>query len=73
MKFLLELGFEVLDSGYCCYCSCCKLLIFFPACNVHNFFVRTPFWVLLDSIESPLSLESNHMLFNGIRYPHLKI
>ena len=27
----------------------------------HNFFVRTPFWMLLDSMESPLSLESIHI------------
>ena len=39
---------------------------------MRNFFVRTPFWVFLDSMESSLSPESNHMLFNGIRYPHLK-
>ena len=32
---------------------------------MHNFFVRTPFWVFLNSMESPLSLESNHILFNG--------
>ena len=36
------------------------------ACNLHNSFVRTPLWVFLDSMESSLSLESNHMLFNGI-------
>ena len=40
---------------------------------MHNSFVRTPFWVFLDSMESSLSLESNHILFNGIQYPHLKI
>ena len=29
--------------------------------NDHKFFVRIPFWVFLDSIESPLSLESTHI------------
>ena len=32
-----------------------------PTSDDHNFFVRTPFWVLLDSIESPLSLKSIHI------------
>ena len=27
----------------------------------HNFFVRTPFQMLLDSMQSPLSLESIHI------------
>ena len=26
-----------------------------PTSNTHNFFVRTPFWVFLDSMESSLS------------------
>ena len=38
------------------------------ACNLHNSFVRIPLWELLDSMESSLSLESSHMLFNGIWY-----
>ena len=54
------------DSG-----CCCKLLIFFTACNLHNSFLRTSLWVFLDSMESSLSLEYNHMLFNGIWCPHL--
>ena len=29
--------------------------------NDHNFFVRTPFWVFLDSMESPFSQDSNHV------------
>ena len=29
-----------------------------PTLDGHNFFVQTPFWMLLDSMESPLSLES---------------
>ena len=33
-----------------------------PTSESHNFFVRTPFWVFLDSMESPLSQESIHML-----------
>ena len=36
------------------------------ACNLHNSFVRIPLWEFLDSMESSLSLESIHMLFNGI-------
>ena len=27
----------------------------------HNLFVRTPFWMFLDSMEIPLSLESIHI------------
>ena len=27
----------------------------------HNFFVQSPFWVFLDSMERPLSLESIHI------------
>ena len=36
------------------------------ACNLHNSFVRIPLWEFLDSMESSLSIESIHMLFNGI-------
>ena len=32
-----------------------------PTSDGHNFFVRTSFWMLLDSMERPLSLESIHM------------
>ena len=32
-----------------------------PTSDGHNFFVRTPFWMFLDSMESPLSLESIHI------------
>ena len=32
-----------------------------PTSDDHNFFVRTPFQMLLDSMESPLSLESIHI------------
>ena len=28
-----------------------------PTSDGHNFFVRTPFWMFLDSMEIPLSLE----------------
>ena len=38
-----------------------------PNLEGHNFFVRTPFQVFLDSMESSLSLESNHILFNDIQ------
>ena len=40
--------------------------MFFMACNLHNSFVRIPLWEFLNSMESSLSLESIHMLFNGI-------
>ena len=33
-----------------------------PISDDHNFFVRTPVWVFLDSMESPLSLKSDHMI-----------
>ena len=33
----------------------------------HNSFVRTPFWVFLDSMESSLSQEFIHMLEEDIR------
>ena len=32
-----------------------------PTSDGHNFFVRTPFWMFLDYMESPLSLESIHI------------
>ena len=32
-----------------------------PNSDDHNFFVRTLFWVFLDSMESPLSQDSNHI------------
>ena len=32
-----------------------------PTSEGHNSFIRTPIWVLLDSMESPLSKEYNHM------------
>ena len=31
-----------------------------PTSDDHNFLVRAPFWVFLNSMESPLSLESIH-------------
>ena len=34
----------------------------------HNFFVRTPFWVLLDSMEIPLSHDSSHIPVVGSGY-----
>ena len=46
------------------------LLIFFMACNLHNSFVRTPNLVFLDSMESSLSLESDHVPVNEIWCPH---
>ena len=35
----------------------------------HNFFVRTPFWVFLDSMESPLSKDFSHVHVEDIRCP----
>ena len=32
-----------------------------PTSDGHNFFVRTPFQMFLDSMESPLSLQSVHI------------
>ena len=36
-----------------------------PTSDGHNFFFRTPFLVLLDSMESPLSPDSIHVLVEG--------
>ena len=32
----------------------------------HNLFVRTPFWMFLDSMESPLSSKSIHIYLDEI-------
>ena len=37
-----------------------------PTSDSHNFFVRTPFWVFLDSMKIPLSLESIHIYLDEI-------
>ena len=37
-----------------------------PTSDGHNFFVRTPFQMFLDSMESPLSLESIHIQVDNI-------
>ena len=37
-----------------------------PTSDDHNFLVRAPFWVVLDSMESPLSLEINMQTFSII-------
>ena len=37
-----------------------------PTSDGHNFFVRTPFWMFLDSMESYLSLESIHIYLDNI-------
>ena len=42
-----------------------------PTSNDHIFRVRTPIHVFLDSTESPLSLEFDHMPMNGILCPHI--
>ena len=36
-------------------------LLLSPTSDGHNFFIRSPFWVFLDSMEIPLSLESIHI------------
>ena len=36
-----------------------------PTLEGHNFLVRTPFWVFLDSMESPLSQDSIRMSVEG--------
>ena len=36
-----------------------------PTSDGHNFFVRTPFWVFLDSMESLLSQDSSHVPVEG--------
>ena len=41
-----------------------------PILDSHNFFVRTPIRVFLDSTESPLSLKYVYMPMNGIWGPH---
>ena len=45
------------------------LFCLLPTLDGYNFFVRTLFWVFLDSLESPLSQESIHMPEKGNRYP----
>ena len=37
-----------------------------PTSDGHNFFVRTPFWMFLDSMEIQLSLESIHIYLDNI-------
>ena len=37
-----------------------------PTSDDHNFFVRTPFWVFLDSMERTLSLELIHIYLDDI-------
>ena len=41
-----------------------------PTSDDHNFLVRSPFCVFLESMESSLSLESNHMPVDGIWCSH---
>ena len=48
--------------GHNCHFSDCWP----PTSNDHNFFVRTPFRVFLDSIENPLSLEFIHIYLDDI-------
>ena len=43
--------------GHNCHFSDCWP----PTSDSHNFFVRTPFRVFLDSMESSLSQDSSHM------------
>ena len=44
--------------------SCCSCEA--PTSDDHNFLVRSPFHVLLDSIERFMSLEYDHMCVDGI-------
>ena len=46
-----------------------------PTSDGHYFFVRTPFWVFLDSMEIPLSQDSSHIPMEDIRLTltHLNI
>ena len=37
-----------------------------PTSDDHNFFVRTPFRVFLDPMESPLSQDSSHVLWRTV-------
>ena len=37
-----------------------------PTSDGHNFFIRTPFQMFLDSMESPLSLQSIHIYIDEI-------
>ena len=37
-----------------------------PTSDNYNFFVRTPFWMFFDSMESPLSLESINIYLDDI-------
>ena len=39
-----------------------------PTSKGHNFFVRTPFWVLLDSMEIQLSQDSIYIPMEGSGY-----
>ena len=48
--------------GHNCHFSYCWP----PTSDDHNFFVRTPFRVFLDSIEIPLSLEFIHIYLDNI-------
>ena len=43
----------------CCSCEA-------PTSDDHNFLVRSPFQVFLDSMERSLSIESDHMPVDGI-------
>ena len=47
--------------GHNCHFSDCWP----PISDDHNFLVQTPFWVFLDSVESPWSQESRHVLVEG--------
>ena len=44
--------------------SCCSYVV--PTSDDHNFLIRSPFKVLLDSMESSLSLEYDHKPMDGI-------
>ena len=49
--------------------SCCSYEA--PTSDDHNFLVRSPFQVFLDSMEISLSLESDHIPMDGTKYSNI--
>ena len=61
---------EVVGKDWSGRASRVRLLIHVrpPTSEGHNFFIRTPIWVFLDSMESPLSQDYIHIPVDGIGY-----
>ena len=57
---------ETKDSRYLSVLHVSRCSCETPTSDDHNFLVRSPFQVFLDSMESSLSLESDHMPVDGI-------